>query len=141
MEIHDGKDIMITSRFGALLPVSLLYILLLAGCKEPAGDDFIEGLLTIDLTIHYQDDSVRVTLNDSLLYAQVVTTDYILSMAKRTQLLVASGFHRFEIYIVNNDIRADTTFEMEDTLSIGVIYDNTEKKLSIVLYDFITRPH
>ena len=132
---------MITSKFGASLPASLLFFLLLAGCKEPAGDEFTEGILTIDMVMEFQEDSVRVTLNDSLLYAQVVTTEYKWSVAKRMQLQVASGPHRFEIYVVNNDIRADTTFEMEDTLSIGVMYNRTENKLSIVLYDFITRLH
>ena len=131
---------MITSRLGLLLPASLLFILLLPGCKEPAGDDFIEGLLTIDLTIYYQDDSVRVTLDNSLLYAQVVTTNDIWSVAKRTQLQIEFGTHHLKVSLVDKGVFAETTFEMEDTLSIAVAYNALDNVLDFAICSCLILP-
>ncbi len=136
MEIHDGNDIMITSRLRLLLPVSLLFFLLLAGCKNAAQPKQDVGFLSIDLVFDFQSDSVIVLFDDQVVFNGMATTNWTVSSARRIRLSVSIGTHHLQVRMPVKSTQRDTSFDMPDTLSFAISYDRTKNAITFALYDY-----
>ena len=137
MDIHDGKDIMITSRFGVLLPVALLFFLLLQGCEDSTRPE--SAYLLIDFLCCFQEDSVQVELDDEVLYLGSITTSAFSNVPAATfSRTVIAGSHRVRVVFFTLSAELDTTFNMQKALHMSIGYDRAENKILVHFSDTST---
>lgn len=124
-------------RLLASFPLMIIFLAFTIECEEVNDPPRGNKLLSIDLASDFQNDTVRVELDDQLFYSGTVTTDYSLSLAWRMQVLVSPGSHRVEVSVLNHEALGDTTFNMQDTLTVYVTYERDEINVRFTLYNFL----
>ena len=110
--------------FHSLILLSLLF--LLAACSEatdPAEEQNADW--TIPLEVHlqanFENDLVRVELDRKVIFNDRATTGALLGFAERLKLKRDSGTHSLRV-VVNNNVLHEESFDLQDTLYIGVGY-------------------
>ena len=141
MGIRHGKDIMITSRLRLLLPVSLLFFLLISGCKDSTQPKNENAFLLIDLLYYFEYDSVQVELDDEVLYLGRITTSPFTGGAARFGQTVSTGYHRVKFVLFFPGLEVDTTFNLQDALYVEIGYDRAENELLVYFSDSIYIRH
>lgn len=121
----------LTCPMRALLTVALLA---LSGCDSadpvaPSGP----ASLTVDFTTQFDDDLVRVELDDALIYEERLTTNDVLGLAERATFSIPDGRHRVRVEVAG---RAESaTFEAGATVFVGVSYDSGQRAAALALSD------
>jgi hypothetical protein len=113
---------------------SLIILLLLATLStcnksvEPVAQEPAD-LFRIDLQDGFSNTPVKIFIDNSLLFADTVTTNYVISLAAIIPAQITKGMHILRT-TVDNSITKDTTFTIVDTLYIGVNYNANSLSIS-----------
>lgn len=124
-----------------LLPLLPVILVLVWGCKEPHDTPPEDALLSIDLTVFYDHDSVLVELDEETFFTGTVTTDYIWSLAWKKATIVPAGMHHVQVLIYADSTQGDTAFTVQDTVTLDVRYRRDWRRIwfrvfdSLLMYD------
>ncbi len=129
----------INPKIYSLLKLALTLLFLTLGCEGQTGPGQKNAFLSIDLRFDFQSDSVKVELDDQVVFNGNITTDWTVSNAKRLIQTVSHDSHRVEVFILNHDTHRDTIFSMQDTITVDVRYDRAKNKLSFLIYNRFVR--
>jgi hypothetical protein len=111
----------------------------IAGCKKDdnlTNTNSSSPVFYIDLQNAFQHDSVRVSVDQTQVFADTITTSLILSLAKRVTPIVVNGSHSIKVELLNLNVSADTTINVSDTTTLAVNYVRSTKNISFTRYSF-----
>jgi hypothetical protein len=120
--------------------ILLLMMTFFVGCKKEdssTNTSPLSSVFYIDLQMSFKSDSVRVSVDQSKVFADTVTTSLILGLAKSISPSVTIGSHSIKIEILNQRVQADTTINISDTTTLAINYDRTSKTISFKTYSFV----
>jgi hypothetical protein len=121
------------------ITILLLLIPLINGCKKEDSSTSVTSVspvFHIDLQASFQNDSVRVSVDQNKLFAGTITTSLILSLATSISPSVTVGAHDIKVEIFNQSVQADTTINVSDTITLAINYNRTSKIISFKTYPF-----
>lgn len=104
--------------------LALLLAALLAGCStagDPPAWTGPKQTLEVHLQNHFEDDHVRVAIDNHTVFSGAVTTDYVWSLAEIIELNLPMGAHRLTV-TRNQGPSATLLFTLDRPLYIGVKY-------------------
>ncbi len=90
----------------------------------------------IHLQRHFNNNHVFIRIDGKSIFSGAVTTNYVVGLAATIAPQLPAGDHQIETFIQGRE--ADTTFSVQDTLIIGIIYDASLEEIS---YNFYEPPH
>jgi hypothetical protein len=102
---------------------------------DPESMEMAE-LFEVHLREGFENDSVKVILDDHLVYQNRVTTMRSLSLAGIIATPIIKGEHKISI-IINSELSRDTTFTANDTLIIAVRFSD-RSGIEYEFQDYIT---
>ena len=113
----------------------VLAAFLVAGC-DSTGITLPSGPqpLTVDLTARFDNDLVRIELDDELIYEERVTTEDVLSLAARATFEIPEGRHRVRVE-VGGRASASAEFTAGETVFVSVFHDPGEDDVDLTLSD------
>ena len=111
----------------------MLVMLPQLACNSPtdANPPVLADLCQIHLLGWFTHMLVKVTVDNSQVFADTITTGSILAFAAIIPVQVSKGTHRLNVNVAET-VSKDTTFTITDTLYIGVSYDETTSKIMYV---------
>jgi hypothetical protein len=102
---------------------------------DPESVEMVD-LFEVHLREGFENDSVKVILDDHLVYQNRVTTMRSLSLAGIIATPIIKGEHKISI-IINSELSRDTTFTNNDTLIIAVWFSD-RSSIEYEFQDYIT---
>ena len=87
----------------------------------------------IHLQIHFDNIYVFIKIDDKSIFSGEVNTNYVVGLAAIISPQITKGEHNIKVYIEN--IEADTTFSVQDSLIIGITYDESVSEISFYFYE------
>ena len=116
--------------------LSLLYF----NCKkstEPViekENSFLEyTVLAIELESHFDNDSVKIELNNEIILQKRITTNYTISLAWSTILIdYPTGNHTIKVTMPDENLSNIHNFKLSDTLSVRIYYDTDNNQIEFL---------
>ncbi len=123
-----------------MLSLLFLSLIVIVGCKEEGSPvQPLPAVFRVDLQQGFQDDYVRVSVDNRFVFEGRVTTDHILSLARSLSVDAGSGPHDVLVRVLSPypPTENDTTVVVKDTLTVAVNLDRGDRKMSFALYPFL----
>jgi hypothetical protein len=117
-----------------------LVAICLAGCRKEdtiTNVNPVSPVFRIDLMSTFKSDSVRVSIDQVIVFADTVSTKPTMGYSNSFYPSVTTGSHTISVDILNEHIKADTTLYISDTTLVLVNYDRTPKRISFAKYSFL----
>lgn len=126
------------SKFVSLTYFIFASLFVMSGCKQATqASDQSRPLFAIDLQDGFQHDTVRVSLDNQVVYDDTATTSLALSLAYRMTPSISAGTHRINVWVPSFSVQADTTVDIQDTLVLGINLNRRMGTLSFTIYRFL----
>jgi len=114
-------------------PLLLACCIVLAGCdsadlEAPSGPEAVR----IDLQWNFEDDFVEIELDGDLVFAERVTTNDLLSLAKIVDYSLPAGEHTVHA-VVNGRYHAAAQFVAGSIAVVAIRFDGGRKEVEIEL--------
>jgi hypothetical protein len=107
-------------------------------CEKSTELSEKEAVLAIDVEWAFENDSIKVELNNELLLQRRVTTNYSVSAAWISgPNEYPSGNYTVQFEIFDFDLQDKYKFYLKDTLTVLIRFDREDKKIQFSTYDGI----
>lgn len=116
----------------------LIILLFINGCDNNVDTNKAEPAdhLQVDLQTWFLNVNVKVSIDNSIVFNDTVTTGSILAYAAIIPINITKGKHSLKV-TVENTITNESTFTIDDTLYVGVHYSATNSNIT---FDFQKEP-
>jgi hypothetical protein len=111
----------------------LLLLFLQSGCKQATEPKASDIYVNFEIESDFNDDSVKVALDDKILLESRVTTDYTISLAWSSGFQKLSRIaHNLFFTVVEYDAQSHFLIDAtNDTSTVLMRFDKSTKKISI----------
>jgi hypothetical protein len=106
----------------------LLVTCLVTACRKNV-EPKPEYNLGVSMHANFEEDTIKVYIDNQLLFIGAVSTDPEWSMAKSISTTANQGSHSIKV-IVNNNTVATDQFNQNGNLDVGISYDKAAQKIS-----------
>jgi hypothetical protein len=125
---------MATNKYNFILIASLF---LLVSCKKETEEkQNSDAWFSVDLQSDFQNDSVRVTVDNNKVLDKRITTNMSLGLAEIVPCTLTTGTHTIKIEMPEKSIAKDSTVDLQGDFTFAVVYNNSISQLSFQVYHF-----
>jgi hypothetical protein len=104
-----------------------LVLLLLAACRKTENPTVFD--LGVDVQTNFEQDHVKVLIDNQPLLNAAVTTIHTLGVAKSISTAATKGTHSIKVIVNDNTVQSEN-FTQSGDLYIGINYDKAAKTVS-----------
>ena len=106
---------------GRLVPAGLFLVLLVVSCADFFDGKKNSALLTVYLTHGFENDTVRLSVNNEILLDSVITTANVIdSPGVMAQRRIRLGYHTIKLELPEQDMRG--SFSLHVAAEVGTVW-------------------
>ena len=118
------------------ISILIIVIMFSISCEKstcPDNDDHnIAEKFEIHLQTHFNNTHVFIRIDGKNIFSGEVSTNYVIGLAAIISPQISKGTHEIETFV--QGFESDTTFLVQDTLLIGIRYDDSSEEISYHFY-------